>query len=104
MEVEFVEMARWQHRAACRGTDPEIFHPRSSSERQTAPRNAVFSPNLALRICAGCVVRAACLEYAVTAPVHPGIWGGMTANERAVYRRARNELDVMRQQRRLQNG
>lgn len=37
----------------------------------------------ARRLCAGCPVRPACLEHAITNGETDGIWGGLTADERA---------------------
>lgn len=65
---------RWWERAACRGTDPEMFFPPPCA----AP------PRVAKRICAGCPVRAKCLEYALANGERHGIWGGLSANERAI--------------------
>ena len=41
----------------------------------------------AKRICAGCEVRAECLEYALNRPEPTGIWGGATDRERRQLRR-----------------
>jgi hypothetical protein len=37
----------------------------------------------AQKACGGCGVRAECLAYAVTAEESDGVWGGLTAQERA---------------------
>ncbi|WP_078882340.1 WhiB family transcriptional regulator [Streptomyces rimosus] len=74
--------AAWQHHAACRGEDPDLFFPRGWS--------IPYQPQIesALAICDRCPVRAACL-YAALAMEHgkglterAGIWGGTTAPER----------------------
>ncbi len=66
----------WRDRAACRGTDPEVFFPVAESgparEAQVAAAKAV---------CAGCPVRAECLTEAL-ARIPYGIAGGLTENER----------------------
>jgi WhiB family redox-sensing transcriptional regulator len=36
----------------------------------------------ALRICASCPVRAACLAFSLSMPPQPGIWGGTTEDQR----------------------
>jgi WhiB family redox-sensing transcriptional regulator len=80
-------------RAACRGTDPELFFDSRRSAR-------------AKQICAICPVRDACLEAALTVELfehvqqldegrggairNHGVYGGWTADERKplIYRRA----------------
>ncbi|MGH3813281.1 MAG: WhiB family transcriptional regulator, partial [Pseudonocardiaceae bacterium] len=44
----------WQERALCAQTDPEAFFPEKGGSTREAKR-----------ICAGCEVRAECLEYAL---------------------------------------
>ena len=61
----------WRERGACRGLDPEIFYPASDEEADPAKT-----------ICAGCSVRQACLEYALTRREKEGVWGGCTERER----------------------
>jgi WhiB family transcriptional regulator, redox-sensing transcriptional regulator len=63
--------------AACRSADPELFFPVSSagaSLEQVAQAKAV---------CAACIVRRQCLQYAFAANEIYGVWGGMTEEERA---------------------
>jgi WhiB family redox-sensing transcriptional regulator len=61
----------WRQRAACRGLDPEIFYPAAEEDSDAAKA-----------VCATCPVREACLEYALAAREHEGIWGGTTPRER----------------------
>lgn len=61
----------WRHLAACRGMDPDIFHPDRGGDSGQAKA-----------ICAGCPVREECLEYAVVAGERLGVWGGMAERER----------------------
>lgn len=61
----------WRQRAACRGVDPDIFYPMTDEEAEEARS-----------ICAGCSVRLACLEWAVSNREHDGVWGGATERER----------------------
>lgn len=66
----------WHERAACRGMDPAMFFPeRSNPELMRA----------ALRVCAGCPVRAEC-EVAGR-DHHQGVWGGKTPAMRRHQRR-----------------
>lgn len=67
----------WQEHAACRGEDPELFFPASTSgpdhERQIRAAKAV---------CELCTVRFECLQDAMGRHAQDGIWGGMTDVER----------------------
>ncbi len=75
------ETQNWRSAGACLTADPDLFFPISSaglSEQQVARAKAV---------CAGCVVRRECLEFALDhAPVY-GIWGGTTPADRQRDRR-----------------
>ena len=61
----------WQDEANCLGVDPDLFFP----ERGASTREAK-------EVCRGCVVREACLEYALANREHDGVWGGATERER----------------------
>lgn len=61
----------WQDRALCAQTDPEAFFPEKGGSTREAKR-----------ICAGCEVRAECLEYALAFDERFGIWGGLSERER----------------------
>jgi WhiB family transcriptional regulator, redox-sensing transcriptional regulator len=65
----------WHDRAACISEDVDLFFP-------VAPADEIA----AKAICAGCPVRAKCLDYA-TAHALLGIWGGTTEDERRNTRR-----------------
>ncbi len=71
------EEPAWMKRALCAQVDPEAFFP----ERGGSTREAK-------RICAGCDVRAECLEYALVHDERFGIWGGLSERERRRIRRA----------------
>jgi WhiB family transcriptional regulator, redox-sensing transcriptional regulator len=45
-------------------------------------------------ICAGCTVRAQCLDYALDTNQEPGIWGGLTEDERRTLRRHHKHRDA----------
>lgn len=68
----------WQARGNCAGLDPELFFP--GRGESTAEAKA---------ICAGCAVRAECLEHALAKPEKFGIWGGLSERERRRIRRQR---------------
>lgn len=61
----------WAAFASCRGADPDLFFPSGEGD----PRDA-------LRICSGCPVKDACLDWALETRVRFGIWGGKTERER----------------------
>ena len=61
----------WQDRALCAQTDPEAFFPEKGGSTREAKR-----------ICLGCEVRDACLEYALANDERFGIWGGLSERER----------------------
>jgi WhiB family transcriptional regulator, redox-sensing transcriptional regulator len=68
-------MSDWRHQAACVGLDPELWFP-----------VGVLGPALeqeavAKAVCAGCPVRAVCLEWASQRCVQ-GVWGGLSELER----------------------
>jgi WhiB family redox-sensing transcriptional regulator len=68
----------WLRLAACRGLDPNWFHP--ARGQSTAPQKA---------LCATCPVRYACLadDLAAVGPNHDvGIWGGTSQRERRAIR------------------
>lgn len=72
----------WHALAACRGTDPARWFP-----GRGAP-----TVDLLAR-CTGCPVRAPCLDHALSTPEHEGIWGGTTARQRRLLRKARREAE-----------
>jgi len=62
---------QWQEKALCAQTDPEAFFPEKGGSTREAKR-----------ICLGCEVRDACLEYALAHDERFGIWGGLSERER----------------------
>ena len=68
----------WRKQAACRGVDPNLFF-QERGQNSTAAK----------AVCAGCPVRLQCLDYAVSAYVRQGVWGGLTEQELRVLRRRR---------------
>lgn len=70
------EDQEWQERALCAQTDPEAFFPEKGGSTREAKR-----------ICAGCDVRAECLDYALAHDERFGIWGGLSERERRRLRR-----------------
>lgn len=69
---------QWQYYANCLGVNLDLFYP----ERGVSTREAKA-------VCAECVVRTECLEYALVAGEKFGIWGGVSERERRRMRRQR---------------
>jgi WhiB family transcriptional regulator, redox-sensing transcriptional regulator len=69
----------WMPAGACRGEDPELFFP------ITVVGPALAQVFAAKAVCFRCVVRAACMSYAL-ATRQAGIWGGTTQEERDAMR------------------
>ena len=63
--------AEWQENALCAQTDPEAFFPEKGGSTREAKR-----------ICLGCEVKDACLDYALAHDERFGIWGGLSERER----------------------
>ena len=63
----------WMLDAACRGMDPDIFHP---------ARGATLILRRALAVCAVCRVSQECLTYALDHNIDVGVWGGTTGESR----------------------
>lgn len=85
------DVERWRQHAACREVDPEVFFPVGV----TGP--AVAAIAAAKAICADCIARAECLEFAVSTNQEYGIWGGTSEEERRDIRRARRATRRLRQ-------
>lgn len=70
----------WISDANCRGLDAALFHPERAHQKDASD---------AKKVCAGCTVRAQCLQFALETNQEHGIWGGMSERER---RRIRYQL------------
>jgi WhiB family redox-sensing transcriptional regulator len=70
--------ASWRDHANCLGVDADLFFPERGAHGQTADAKAV---------CAGCSVRAECLDYGMHERI--GVWGGTSENDRKRIRRQR---------------
>lgn len=69
----------WQAKAACRGPHSAMFFPPTYSERKD---ERLAREARAKSICAGCIVRSECLDYAIRIREPHGIWGGLNEAER----------------------
>jgi WhiB family redox-sensing transcriptional regulator len=68
----------WQLHSNCRGVDPELFFPLRGESTWEAKA-----------VCAGCIVRQDCLEYALANNEKWGIWGGLSERGRRAVRASR---------------
>jgi WhiB family redox-sensing transcriptional regulator len=68
----------WRDRAACKGEDTGLFFDETEAGIERAKR-----------ACDGCPALIPCREYALTRPERYGVFGGMSADERAAERRNR---------------
>lgn len=82
--------ADWRAYAACKHADPELFFP--VGDAGPALRQA----DLAKRVCDGCPVRAACLDWALATGQDIGVWGGTLPEERRALRAQRARALAMR--------
>ena len=71
--------AEWRERAACLQYPAVLFFGMEDVETPAEKRGR---EERAKRVCAGCEVRAECLEYALGTKEPYGIWGGLTEIER----------------------
>lgn len=76
--AELLGRPSWMDDGACRGQDPDIWHPIRGQD--VRPLKAT---------CAACPVREPCLDYALAEGIKVGIWGGMSERERRRLRRRR---------------
>ena len=81
----------WRHSGACGGESLDLFYgPENEPKRTKGIRE-----RKAKEVCALCIVRNRCLDYALGEPGQParvtgnGIWGGLNEAERAAERRRR---------------
>jgi WhiB family redox-sensing transcriptional regulator len=66
----------WRSWANCLGIDTNLFYPAQGGFEEAAKA-----------VCAGCVVREECLEYALVNRERFGIWGGTSERGRKRMRR-----------------
>jgi WhiB family redox-sensing transcriptional regulator len=74
IEAPMGEELDWADEAACRDMESWIFFPPERSNASTT--------RWAKRVCAGCPVRIACQDWALTRHEEFGVWGGLTEGER----------------------
>lgn len=71
----------WRNRAACLGSDPELFFPVGD----TGP--ALLQIEEAKAVCGRCEVVETCLRWAMDSGQEAGVWGGLSEGERRVLKR-----------------
>jgi WhiB family redox-sensing transcriptional regulator len=76
----------WQHSAACRDEDPELFFPVGTS----GP--AVLKIEEAKAVCRQCPVMDRCRQWALDTGQDCGVWGGLSEDERRAARRRAGRL------------
>ena len=64
--------AKWMDEALCAQTNPESFYPERGGPNREAKK-----------VCDMCPVQTDCLNWAIEHNESEGIWGGMSAKERA---------------------
>jgi WhiB family transcriptional regulator, redox-sensing transcriptional regulator len=82
----------WRDAATCIDTDTEFFFPAGVTGA------ALDQAERAKAVCASCPVREQCLDWALATGQDPGIWGGLTEDER---RQRRRKLAQQARQQRL---
>lgn len=65
---------RWMRKAACLGQGFDPWFPTDEAGEQG---------DAARWVCAGCPVRDECLDYALSARIRHGLWGGLSGRERS---------------------
>ena len=73
----------WRDYAACRDEDPELFFP----DGNTGP--ARQQAEQAKQVCKRCAAIGHCALLALESGVDDGVWGGMTEDERRIFKRRR---------------
>jgi WhiB family redox-sensing transcriptional regulator len=73
--LDVIRRPAWQRDALCREYPPQMFFPSSG---------ASFEP--AREVCGRCLVRDACLAFALEHEEPDGCWGGLSGHERRALR------------------
>jgi WhiB family transcriptional regulator, redox-sensing transcriptional regulator len=81
------ESCSWWELAACQRVNTELFFPVTES----GPARAQVAR--AKAVCARCLVRENCLDYAMSTHQAHGVWGGLSAHERRSLRAQRGRRD-----------
>jgi WhiB family redox-sensing transcriptional regulator len=72
----------WRGYASCRSSHPDLFFPIGAGGQ------AIDAVDEAKTVCRDCIVREACLEFALATNQDSGVWGGTSEEERRRMRRS----------------
>lgn len=75
----------WLEEAKCGKSDPELFFP---IDYKSGPD--LLQVEQAKRVCKGCPVKSDCLRWAVESGQADGVWGGLTPEERSIFKKKGN--------------
>jgi WhiB family transcriptional regulator, redox-sensing transcriptional regulator len=83
-----IAISSWWEQAACQSADPDLFFP------VAAGSSGLSDIATAKAVCATCVIKRRCLEYALDTRQEHGVWGGTSEDERRaiVASRSRDRL------------
>lgn len=87
--MDLFERPDWHHFARC--ADREQFGDNAMHAMFPTDGNA-DGIEYAKSICSGCSVRIECLEWAFENGEQSGVWGGLTTEERKLFRRRRARI------------
>jgi WhiB family redox-sensing transcriptional regulator len=74
----------WMSSGQCRGLPAETMFPADGAGVAAAKK-----------VCAQCLMREPCLEYALTHRIQQGVWGGASVRERQRLLRYRQSLETL---------
>lgn len=78
------DIEEWSVKAACNNADPELFFSADGERASSAERRFREAKS---RYCVSCLVRVACLSYAIENGEEFGVWGGLDESERRLLAR-----------------
>ena len=91
MKEALIPEAEWRERAACLPYPAILFF--GMDENEAAPERHAREEE-AKSICLHCIVRAECLDYALTTRESYGIWGGLTPSQRKAFRKRQRRASL----------
>lgn len=82
-------MTDWMTRAACKGMDPNLFHPSLNAAGKYRATSIISCSAYAVSVCKRCPVIDECFAFAIERDELLGVWGGTNEDERQAIRRRR---------------